>query len=459
MSGTAIARRIGTDLPDAVRWTAAVGLLVCVAAGIGILTVESAVMAVLAGVAVLAIGMAAVDLSMVAVLAFPATLVMIRVGGALSVSDVILAAATVPCLLLMRFKEAADLKPLIWLAITYQAMLIPTLALNPYGSNFIEWVHEAFLVAGSLVVGWVAGRRGHALKTINIYIFCCFGMAIAAIIASLIGWAKYGAPQAAYLPYLHKNFIGNTLAYAFLIAFVRPAWLGWSKRLTAVLMLVFALGIAASQARQSVVSVVVAIVILSFRGRHAGSGKARVLLIMLLPAAWVVVRTVQNQLALKDNFNSTSQRLVWFAETVDIWKQSPLFGVGLRWWYTGKYGTFQPPNGLLEMLSSGGIVGLLGFVILCGGALWVIFKLDPKYGNLALAVVVARFTQGELDIYWVAGQASFLWLVTGLMYGLQALDRHLVASRPEDPLPPDQRPAQMARDVVHGTGWRVSGRS
>ncbi|MGI8457551.1 MAG: O-antigen ligase family protein [Propionibacteriaceae bacterium] len=455
MSGRAIVRRIGTDLPDVVRWGAAVGLLVCVAAGIGVLTVQSAVMALLAGIAVLAVGMATVNLSLVAMLTFPATLVMIRVGGALSVSDVILAAATVPCLLLMRFKEAADLKPLLWLGLTYQAMLLPTLALNPYGANFVEWVHEAFLVGGSLIVGWVAGRYGHARKTINIYTALCCVLAVATIIMAIIWFGEYGKFLPVSLPNFHKNFIGNTLAYTFLIAFVRPKWLGWSQRVCVALMALSAVGIAASQARQSVISVLVAVVILSFRGRQAGLGKARVLLIMLLPALWVVVRTVQDQLALHDNFNSTSQRLIWFAQSIEIWKTSPLFGVGLRWWYTGDYPMFQPPNGILEMLSSAGIVGVLAFLILFGGATWVIFKLDPRYGNIALAIVVARFTQGELDLYWVAGQASFLWLITGLAYGLQASERYHLSIQPEDPLPAEQRPTQMARQVVHGPRWRL----
>ena len=90
-------------------------------------------------------------------MAFPATLLMMRVGGALSVSDVVLAAAALPAVVLYKSAEAEDMRPLIWLGVIYQAALLPGLLLNPYRDNIQEWVHELFLVLGSLVVGWVVG--------------------------------------------------------------------------------------------------------------------------------------------------------------------------------------------------------------------------------------------------------------------------------------------------------------
>ena len=92
-------------------------------------------------------------------------------------------------------------------------------------------------------------------------------------------------------------------------------------------------------------------------------------------------------------------------QSVEIWRESPVFGVGLRWWYSDRFDVhFQPPNAFLEMLTSAGVVGLMAFIVLCAGGLWVVFRLDPRYGNIALAVMIARFCQGQLDLYWVAGQ-------------------------------------------------------
>jgi hypothetical protein len=49
--------------------------------------------------------------------------------------------------------------------------------------------------------------------------------------------------------------------------------------------------------------------------------------------------------------------------------------------------------------------------------------LEPVYGTVALAVVATRFTQAQFDLDWVAGQASLLWIVAGISYGVMALDR------------------------------------
>ena len=69
--------------------------------------------------------------------------------------------------------EAEDMRPLIWLGVIYQAALLPGLLLNPYADNVQEWVHELFLVLGSLIVGWVVGRRGQAATRLNLYLFGC----------------------------------------------------------------------------------------------------------------------------------------------------------------------------------------------------------------------------------------------------------------------------------------------
>jgi hypothetical protein len=101
----------------------------------------------------------------------------------------------------------------------------------------------------------------------------------------------------------------------------------------------------------------------------------------------------------------------------------------MRWWYSDRFAEhFQPPNAFLEMLTSTGVVGLIAFVILCGGGLWVVYRLDPRFGNIALAVMIARFSQGQLDLYWVAGNSSILWMVAGLAFGSQALELHRKAS-------------------------------
>jgi O-antigen ligase/polysaccharide polymerase Wzy-like membrane protein len=339
----------------------------------------------------------------------------------------VLIASTVPALLLYRRQEAKDLQSLIWLGVAYQASLVPTVLLHPYLANAIEWAHELVMVLGGLVVGWVVGRTGHASIALRLYVIGSCIIGVWAFAQGLVMLVQQGAFGPVYLPIYHKNFIGNMLVFALIIAYMRPDWLGWTRRFSYPAIVACAIGIAASGARQAMVSLAVAVVVMSLRPKQGGAGRGRILLLAIAPGLWFVFNSVSDQLddfSQGDRFNSTAQRLVWFGQSLDIWRESPLFGVGLRWWYTGRFegAAFQPPNALFEMLSSAGIVGTLGFLVLCLGALWVLLTLPPRYGNLATAIMLARFTQGQLDLYWIAGASSLPWMVAGLAIGVRALE-------------------------------------
>jgi len=108
-----------------------------------------------------------------------------------------------------------------------------------------------------------------------------------------------------------------------------------------------------------------------------------------------------------------------------VWLMSPIFGVGHRWWVTGHTGFsgFQPPNAELEVLTTVGLVGLFGFLAMFASAIWMLAKMNPVYGTLGLAIVVARLVQTQFDLYWVAGQSSILWIIAGICYGVRERDR------------------------------------
>ncbi|TLP97046.1 O-antigen ligase family protein [Nesterenkonia salmonea] len=417
--------------------------LVALCAALGVVTVEFETLALMLAIGILAIGLVSTDIGILPVLAFPATLVMVRTGP-LSVSDLVLAMAILPALLLYRRSDTAPMRNLMWAGVAYHVLLIPTLLMNVYVENFLEWFHTIALVMGGLAVGWVVGRQGYARSALTLYVVGCVGIAVAAIFTGLLMFAQGGSFGPVYLPALHKNFIGNSLAFAFLMLWIRPAWLRWNRQLAILAMVVCAGGIAASGARQAMVSVIVVIAVLALRSRSRGGGRGRLLLLALIPAIFLIWNSVSAQFEEDNPFNSAAQRLEWFGESLEVWQHSPLFGVGLRWWYTGNYPGFQPPNGFLEMLSSAGVVGLLAFLILCVASLWVVFKLPPRYGQIALAVMLARFVQGQLDLFWVAGQASIPWMVAGLAIGVMALER---ANGVPEAMPTRDRRAQ-------GIPWR-----
>src|SRR4029079_13619728 len=97
------------------------------------------------------------------------------------------------------------------------------------------------------------------------------------------------------------------------------------------------------------------------------------------------------------------------------------FGAGLRWWYTDRFETrFQPPSAVLEMLSTAGLFGLVGFAVLMIGSLFALWRMDARYGLVCFVVVLSRLIQGQLDLFWVAVQTSIPFLIVGICLGAHA---------------------------------------
>jgi hypothetical protein len=335
--------------------------------------------------------------------------------------------ATVCALPQLRTKESPELRSLLWVVVAYQACLIPTLVYNPYQANFIEWVHEAFLVGGSLIVGWVVGRSGRARWAMSAFVLGCVFVAL---------WACVQAPivhfKPVYLPTFQKNAIGDLLAFAAIVAYARPRWIGWTARWANLAVFICLMGILASQSKQAMVSVAAGILLIVLRGASLGR-RSRLVLISLIPLLVIAYVVTSNQLASGNKFNAAHQRLAWYTDSITIWQSSEWLGVGLRWWYTARFQvSFQPPNAEFEMLTSAGIVGLGGFLMTSAVALWLMWHMDVRYGVMALAVVSARLVQGQLDLFWVASQSSVPWLIVGTALGAQSLSRY-VSDRDDPP--------------------------
>jgi hypothetical protein len=371
---------------------------------------------------VLLIGVIITDIRLVPILTIPFTLVVLRAGGAsgLSASDLVLFLGTPCALLVFKLREAPEVRRLLWILAFYESTTLLTVVYNFYRANLIEWIHEAVLVGGSLIVGWVVGRAGRTKLAVTIYML---GACFIALWACL--WSATHGFQPAYLPGgMQKNYIGDMLAFGVILAYARPPWFGWrTARWPRVALGVCLLGILASQSKQAMISCAAAIIFMVVRDRDVGR-RGKAILLLLLPIVIIAYETVSHEFASHNKFNSVHQRESWFKLSGEVWRLSPILGVGLRWWYTDRFvDAFQPPNGVFEMLTSAGIVGLVGFLVLTFGALIVLWKVPRPAGTLALAVLGARFIQGELDIFWVGAQGSFPWMFAGLVLGALALEQ------------------------------------
>ena len=378
-------------------------------------------LAVAVSVGVLAMGLSAINRAFVPLLVLPVLFIVGRVGYSgvdVSISDVGLAVATLPAVALSRTLSPA-MRSLMWLIALYLFSTLFTVAANPYLANVIEWVHSAVLLGGALFVGWSVGREGFGAKALSVMLTTASAISLLVIISGVTAAMK-GSFEPVFLDWpfgMHKNFIGTTLGIMAVVAYVRPAWMGWSKPLGMAVFAWLSIGVAFSQSRQAIIALGIALIVLVLRTRT--QQRRSMLIVFAVIAAFLnVLSVVREQAGSSNEFNSFFQRIAWFSDSIEVWQTSPVFGVGLRWWYTDTFDyRFQPPNAELEVLTSAGIVGLIAFLILITGSLTILWRLPSEYGTLAALVVLSRFVQGQFDLFWTAVQVSLPFVIVGICLG------------------------------------------
>jgi len=379
-------------------------------------SLDNRMYALIGAVAVLALGLLALDPALLPVAAAPGMFLLQR-AGSLSVSDLILFVSAVVALPLVRPSQSPVLRTLLWTVVAYQALLIPTLISNPYRANLIEWGHELFLVGGALIIGWVIGNAGYGRLAVGLYVVPCCVLAVLVVISAVGG----GFHLAGFWIY-QKNAIGDLFAFAAVIGYARPAWLRWRPAAGTLVTLLCSAGALAIVSRQAIVSIAAAVAVLAIR--KVANRRSRIVLLAMIPAIAIAYNITADQLQSDNKFNSAYQRLQWYGDSLDVWRQARWLGVGLRWWYTNRFSVnFQPPNAEFEMLTSAGIVGVAAFIVTFVVALRALWRMDPLYGVLPFTILVVRFVQGQLDLYWVATQSSLPWLIVGICLGVQSLMR------------------------------------
>ena len=361
----------------------------------------------------------------IALMALPVLFIAERVGlgaGGLSASDVALAAAFGTALLVGQRPYSRPLRAMLLLNLVYQFATLFTVIVNPFVANTVEWFHAWLLISGALVVGWAVARAGRTRTALNVMLVAALAIAAGTLVTGLVQYADgdFTEVYPAWPFPMHKNFAGTVMSFMAIAVFVNPDWVGWTRRIRTSAFWVLLVAIVVTQSRQAIIGLVVAIIFVVLRrGVH---GRSRFALLLFIPAIWLIVVTVSDQVQSQNQFNSLYQRLDWVQEVYAFWKLSPVFGHGLRYWYQEGSPPFQPPQAELEVAASAGVVGLVGFAAMWLGFLIVLWRVDPRFGTLAIAVIGSRIVQGQFDLFWVAGQVSIPFVIAGICLGAEALD-------------------------------------
>jgi hypothetical protein len=341
-------------------------------------------------------------------------------GGSLTVSDAALAAAFGAAVLFGARPLSREMRAILWLNAVYQFATLFTVIVNPFVQNTVEWFHAWLLISGALVVGWALGAAGYAKTALRLMVAAAAVIAVSTIVQGAIQYL-HGDLTAVYpvWPFaMQKNFAGTAMAFAALIVYVNPEWAKFGKPARRTLLVLFAGAILLTQSRQALIGLLVAVILVVSRRRMHGHSRA--VLLLIIPAIWLIVSTVNDQIASQNKFNSVFQRLNWVHELYSYWKLDPIVGHGLRYWYVNPNMPYQPPQGELEVAVTSGLVGLLGFVVMWVGIIVVLWRLDPVYGTLAATAVISRLVQAQFDLFWVSAQVSIPFVIAGVCLGAKA---------------------------------------
>lgn len=338
--------------------------------------------------------------------------------GGISYSDALLTIAAfmaVPALI--GTEELQRLRLCLLGLAGYLACLLASVLLNPSQRAYLEWTHRLVLVGGGLLVGaWIARERIVRTALRCLTAISCVMAALAVEYSATHGFAAASPLQ------LNKNFIGAILSMVVVV--VAAAWeeIGLSPRVRAFVLILLAGGLLTSQSRGGMIAAVLGLLIAYMVAPQAHSRRARafaVLIAVILGVfAFISVRDQLSQDQADLNNGSLGVRYNVEKVTRQVWRTSPAYGVGLKYFNTGKFGPYaQPANNVVDNeLAESGVIGLIGFAVLQSSVAVAGFRRrrDGVLVTAGLGVVLGELLHGMVDIYWSAGVAGLPFILLGL---------------------------------------------
>jgi hypothetical protein len=359
--------------------------------------------------------------ALVAVL--PASMGYWRVGPAsssLSVADVALGAAFVAALPYVDWRSAR-LRSFLRLLGLYLGILSIAVVANLSTRSAFEWGHRAFLVGCALAVGVALERRANTVWALRFFVLTGLVLAVVAAIDTVGAEWIDGLPAPAYPFGLQKNPAALLIAIAALVVIVAPTEVRLPRfgRLPCIVVLL--VGIAACQSRGTAIALAA---VLSFwllrTGRLLRSPLTLAGIALMIAMAYLSFSALFQSDAADSRFNSVNFRLETYDRAVSLWSEGPLTGAGLKYWRDADVnarfegGAGEPHNLIVAALGDSGVLGLLGLVVLVGGAALLLRRGHSEVVTLAWAVLLAKALASCFDIFWVAGTMTVPWIIVGV---------------------------------------------
>ncbi|MGD9793295.1 MAG: O-antigen ligase family protein [Acidimicrobiia bacterium] len=356
------------------------------------------------------------------VLVLPSVWLLMRAGPSsinMSVSDVSLVAGTA---LGLRFVpwESARVRSALMAVATYLGILLIAVAAQPTERAGIELLHRGMLLGGSIAVGAAIAQVGKTRLVLRLLLAVSTAHAIRAVLDTVTSGFDPAYPFG-----IHKNAAGGLLAMTLVIVLLAPRLLGLPSPVRLAVMVTLLAGLAATQSRGAAIALIATMAIASVqRNRTAG---LRFAALVSALAAITLVAVTFDDVGINDTtnrFNSYNSRRLTNDYALDQWRDSPLTGVGVRFFRDPAFfaeataageSTFGEPHNIVVVnLAESGIVGTAGLVVLLAW-LWMLLRSQrTEFASLASMLLLTRLVNTQFDIWWVAGTLTLPFVVIGM---------------------------------------------
>jgi O-antigen ligase len=299
---------------------------------------------------------------------------------------------------------------------------IPIVA-HPSSRAVVEVGHRLFLIVGAIAIGTALSALGQVARALRAFVGAATIIAFVAVLDALAHRSAGSLlPEPAYPLGIHKNAAGFLVACALIVLVVARDELNIARPARTAATITLFLGLAACQSRGSGITLILVLVLWGAMHQKGRLSFTTVVGAVLVGVVMMVSANAMFSSDEKDSrFNSLNSRVETYNATLDLWHDSELTGIGLKYWrdpsLTGQIAFGEPHNLIVSALGESGIIGLAALAFLVGSTARLLRRQRSALGVLALMLLVAKTVDSLLGIFWVAGTLTLPLLMVGVAIG------------------------------------------
>jgi hypothetical protein len=308
--------------------------------------------------------------------------------------------------LFIDWRANARLKRILGALAVYEAGILISVLAAPSFGGYVEVLHRAVIVGGSLLIGVYLAQRNRASEAVTVLLVTSTGMAVASVLTSAT--SHFGA---AFPLGLNKNYAGSLLSSALIVSYAVHVEPRTRLYLLRTMQAIIAIGLVATLSRGAMIGLGLGTLVWAMTTQRS-RGLVLLFLIVGLPVA---VASLVVDFTVLGAAGSAVSHLQIAQAAIGEWLASPVLGNGIRFFQQGSDVLASDPHDVVILtLAESGVVGLLAFAFLLWRTGVELRRMQTVLGATGLALLVARLAHGMFDVYWLHGSLEMFWIVAGM---------------------------------------------